>query len=834
MAFSATNKAPGVYIDEVQVAGPIPGASTSIAAFIGPAKSGPIDEPTFLTSWTEFVNKFGGEPDEKGNRNPYFPTSDIVYVTYAMRGFFDNGGVGCYFTRVSAAERAGAVVNNVSGPALSITAKAEGTTGNNISYAVTSAATVPQVPGGIQAVRINATLDITEMARTPEGMTRISISDEVNFVEGDVILLQHSDNENQQERVVVQRVIDAGDTTDIVLNRALSHDYGDEVQIRIADLERGQQVIRLNQTAELSAHTYVKLSQGQGSQQVDEVVYIEAIEESFIYLKTPLSQRFSMDAGQASVQVQTATEVAYAETALSDAAKKSDTVLVVDSVDGFAVGDTIAIGDQAGATYDRLAIAAINADDNEITLDGILAHAHASGAAVAVANLEAGQRRFRLTSTDGIYSGSYLKLDDGTTDTTAVVSSVGANGFVMLDSPGLLENLEVSATGPTVTTWEFSITLNNPSASQSDKTQTFANLSMDYRNPRYFPKIVDNPGSGSWWVDVTLPANSSGTPPPPDNMPNGSGNLSGGANENLADIDAAKYVEAIALLQPLTDVSILCIPDGAPPQGSDDPLAATVQNAMLAYCLNNEDCFAVLDPQLNATVDEVKTQIGWLTPKERGYGALYYPQVIIPNPVSGEMPAQLVVQPSGHLAGMYARVDDQQGVFKAPANETLIGALTVAQEISVQNQGFLNEDSVNVIRTFPGSTAPIVWGARTVVDNTDTQWRYINVRRLLIFIEKSIQDGTRFAVFEPNNKTLWGTVKRQVVGFLTNQWQNGALVGDTPDQAFQVIVNDELNPPEQRALGILTFEVILYPTTPAEYIVFRIIQEPGGPRVTEA
>jgi phage tail sheath protein FI len=122
-------------------------------------------------------------------------------------------------------------------------------------------------------------------------------------------------------------------------------------------------------------------------------------------------------------------------------------------------------------------------------------------------------------------------------------------------------------------------------------------------------------------------------------------------------------------------------------------------------------------------------------------------------------------------------------------------------------------------------------GARTL--SNSTQWRYINVRRLLLYIEKSVQNATRFAVFQPNNPSLWATIKRQVSDFLYTVWRDGALFGATPAQAYRVKVDEELNPPSIRALGQLIIEVVLYPVTPAEYIVFRVIQQPGGPSVSE-
>jgi hypothetical protein len=171
-------------------------------------------------------------------------------------------------------------------------------------------------------------------------------------------------------------------------------------------------------------------------------------------------------------------------------------------------------------------------------------------------------------------------------------------------------------------------------------------------------------------------------------------------------------------------------------------------------------------------------------------------------------------------------------VHKAPANEQLSGVIGLRHVLTDDEQGPLNELGINVLRWFSGRGV-VAWGARTLAPASRTQWRYVNVRRLLNFIEESIQEGTQFAVFEPNGLPLWQTVKRQVTEFLTRVWRDGALFGATPDQAFRVRVDEELNPPGQRALGQLVIEVLVYPVTPAEFVVFRIIQRPGGPDVQE-
>ncbi|MEO7143704.1 MAG: phage tail sheath subtilisin-like domain-containing protein, partial [Bryobacteraceae bacterium] len=184
------------------------------------------------------------------------------------------------------------------------------------------------------------------------------------------------------------------------------------------------------------------------------------------------------------------------------------------------------------------------------------------------------------------------------------------------------------------------------------------------------------------------------------------------------------------------------------------------------------------------------------------------------------------------VAGVFANNDNTRGVFKAPANEPITMALDLEQILTDDEQGPLNEKGIDVIRAFPGRGI-LVWGARTIAPSDVTQWRYNSVRRFVSFVEMSLRDGTRFAVFEPNNLTLWGTVKRLVTDFLTVQWGEGALVGATPDQGFSVRIDAQLNPPQTVALGQLIIEVKLYPAPPAEFVVFQIIQQPGGATVSE-
>jgi phage tail sheath protein FI len=180
-----------------------------------------------------------------------------------------------------------------------------------------------------------------------------------------------------------------------------------------------------------------------------------------------------------------------------------------------------------------------------------------------------------------------------------------------------------------------------------------------------------------------------------------------------------------------------------------------------------------------------------------------------------------------------ARTDTERGVFKAPANVTISEVLDVQRRLTDAQQGPLNVAGVNVLRVLPGSNRVNVWGARTTVDPYVTDWLYVNVRRLLLFIEESIQDGIRWAVFEPNNQGLWKALERVIRAFLREQWRAGALFGDEEDQAFRVRIDEALNPPSSRNKGYLFIEVKVAPTRPAEFIIVRIGLFDGGAEIEE-
>ena len=287
------------------------------------------------------------------------------------------------------------------------------------------------------------------------------------------------------------------------------------------------------------------------------------------------------------------------------------------------------------------------------------------------------------------------------------------------------------------------------------------------------------------------------------------------------------------------NVTMVAVPDlvtvATKDDGSiDEEMFLGAQKQLIDYCEASHNKMAILDvpPGLNATrALEWRSRLA----RDSAFGALYYPNVVVPNPLArpgatnGEL--YLTVPTAGHVAGVWARTDAARGVWKAPANEAVRGIVRLENDVTSGEQDLLNPEGVNCIRSF-GSYGTKIWGARTLA-KTDPSWRYINVRRLFNFIEESIQRGTQWAVFEPNDFDLWQRVKRNITSFLRGLWTQGALVGATPEQAFYVLCDASNNPPSSVDEGKLIVEVGIAPVKPAEFVIFRISQWQGGGSATD-
>jgi hypothetical protein len=257
---------------------------------------------------------------------------------------------------------------------------------------------------------------------------------------------------------------------------------------------------------------------------------------------------------------------------------------------------------------------------------------------------------------------------------------------------------------------------------------------------------------------------------------------------------------------PYREVSLVYAPNAA----------NDVAKEIIAHCEKLHFRFAVIDgPKVVSDLNSLdpRTNI-----QDTTYAAFYFPWIVIPDPETGAM---ISVPPGGHTLGVYARTDNERGVFKAPANEVPQGVLRLTADITDNDQGNLNPRGVNAIRTFPGRGIRI-WGARTM--SSDSLWKYVSVRRLFIFLERSIYEGTQWVVFEPNDPRLWARVSDTIRLFLRGQWRIGALFGRTEEQAYFVTCDESTMTQDDILNGRLVCEIGIAPVRPAEFVVFRIFQ----------
>ena len=792
---------PGVYIEEGTGPGVIAGGGTSTAAFVGPAAHGPIGLPTRITSFDDFVRVYGGS--RSGRPFPYlYAGSTPFYLAFGVEGFFRNGGTQAFIVRVGTAVQASAAIQNqASKTAAIVQALADGGVGNNVSIAVEPSALLTVVTGS--------------SALTAVSPTAVTVVSAAPFRVGDQVT---TDGSNRAEVTGIQ-----GST--LTISTALAGAVlGDT--LRIADLLKlVADDFRLDSTEGLAKGATV-LMNATDRAVVDHV----NSQTGFIGLAGGPPKKYTLTTPP------TVTPVRMLAIADNVTAGPSATVanpagnlvsrVTVDKPDQFVPGDTVTSDGTHSATVDRII-------GNDVWLSTQLA---GLGAVLRLADVAPGTTSFRLDRTAGLAPGSALTLSDGNAahNSTVIVESVTPAGLVTIAAtPAVSHTFSLAVTPgnePWVISQEFRLVVTPPSTSAA-AAERIEPLSLEPSHPRY---VLNKGVVSSDWIEVVPPASPPGTTAYPGALakPAASAPLTGGLDDQPQSLTAVDYQAGLDRLRDVDDVNLVVVPDA-----SSHPDRQSIQQAAIDHCLDLQDRFAILDsapgipPFGPGSVEEQRAQVT----ADRGFAALYYPWLITRDPTgTGPTPRTMTIPPSGSIAGVYARTDQERGVHKAPANTDVRGVLGLEQRLSDRLQGPLNLEGVNVLRIFPGNAQVIVWGARTTVEPDITDWLYVNVRRLLLYIEESIQEGIRWAVFEGNDLSLWQKLNRTITAFLTEVWRDGGLFGAKPEDAFQVRIDEALNPPSERALGRLHIEIQVAPVRPAEFIVVRIGLWDGGGDVSES
>lgn len=348
--------------------------------------------------------------------------------------------------------------------------------------------------------------------------------------------------------------------------------------------------------------------------------------------------------------------------------------------------------------------------------------------------------------------------------------------------------------------------------------ERWLDLSMDTNDSRYVQTLVNSVTSGSLYVRVT-DMNSASTPPADRPAVTSATALAGPGSDPTAS--GTELTAALSTFDFIDGPLTFNMPGVATTAGADN---ATVQANLLAYCLARGDCFAVLDPAENLSAANA---VAAAAAAPSAYGALYFPWIYISDPSSNAAGGIKKVAPGGAVLGQYSRVDTLRGVHKAPAgiDTRLAGAVAVETKLSNVDLDTLSAGLVNAIRQMPGVGVAIM-GARTLKSTSAD--RYVSTRRTLNYIRVALLNSTRWALFEPNDSTLWGGLSTQIQSFLLQMWQQKALRGGTPAEAFYVKCDDSNNTQQSIAAGQVNIEVGVALQYPAEFVVIRIGQWQGG------
>jgi phage tail sheath protein FI len=475
----------------------------------------------------------------------------------------------------------------------------------------------------------------------------------------------------------------------------------------------------------------------------------------------------------------------------------------------------------------------------------------------------------RLASSAGVEAGTILELmlpdvDDVVGALQKVVSVNRATGELILAATGLDAAQQTAQAAAVlagkrlgVRSREFRVTvrlLRQPDALVPSRGETvidsevFRNLSMDVRHSRYAPTVIGSldgkprladrrPEGESWYVRVrdtaTAESDLESVRPGPealvDVLPDGRRRAARHAlvagGDSIGTLTDDMYVgkddpvpeqrTGLHSLRNIEEIAIVAVP------GRTEP---ALQSALINHCELMRYRFAVLDSP--APNDDSLNDVQNLRQQyDTKYAAIYYPWVTIPDPfpqTTARAP-ELPVPPSGHMLGVYARTDVERGVHKAPANEVVRGIVGLRRLITKEQQDILNPFpvNINVIRDFrPDNRGLRVYGGRVITSDSD--FKYVNVRRLLIFIEHSIDRGLQWVVFEPNAEPLWARVRRSISNFLTLVWRNGGLEGTKAEEAYFVKCDRTTMTQTDIDSGRLICQVGIAPVKPAEFVIVRI------------
>lgn len=818
--------APGVYVEEIEIgAKPIEGVGTSTAGFIGMAERGPLNKPTLVTSFAEFQRIFGSYLDKKDfkitidQKNIY-----MSFLAYAVEGFFANGGKRAYIVRVAE--------NTSNIPSLGYLPDITGMSSNLYQAVNTGEKTlkIPSSPANKLIQLTNSDSLLIQDGSQSEYMTAVGYAK---------VLSLDSKLENSYPNDDISKVI------------KLTPEGLGTPPLKSEDIIKGADTITLKSNIGSLPENSPILIKDTDPTKLEIVVLKDSVNNAKS-VKLTKGLKYSHSEG---------TEIQKLTTTASSIRKKpiynvdvGMKILPINVEDeDFEQNDCIRVEHGTIGPEYFIITKTTPLEAKEIWLDGEFKYKHLEGCGIQqlvpslkvnasnqgtwgnnikirvkqslpifAATLKSkvdNQNTLNLDTINGMEKGTLLRLPTSPETFKNVTKVIKDTNQVVIDSDVTLNKDD------RVSIIEFDLKV-----SFKGYEEIFKNLSMNPQHSRYIKKMITSETSQLITIeeltetpDPTRRLLQTNDPEPAWELNNGNNgipttkaeliNVYKGSDDN----PDPQLWTGLQAFKNIDDVNIIAIP-GITVQ--------ELQNELIIHCDTlMKDRFAVLDSIENSDLTKIKEQRNLYDSK---YAALYYPWLNVFDTISQN---QINVPPSGHICGVYARSDTERGVHKAPANEKINGILGLEKVgnteriITKGHQDTLNPLGINCIRSFPGRGVR-VWGARTI--SSDSLWKYINVRRLFLYIEESIDEGTQWVVFEPNDEKLWARVKQTITQFLTQVWTDGALMGTTSEQAFFVKCDRTTMTQNDIDNGRLIVQIGVAPVKPAEFVIFRIAQWTAG------
>jgi phage tail sheath protein FI len=797
--------APGVYVEETSFRSKsIEGVSTTTTGFIGPARYGPVTQtPDILTSLGDFERVFGG-----GEQLAYGRTSLHNFLWHGARAFFSEGGRRLYASRVFRQ------LNNADyvDPGLQNNAEAEmddsaqnyhdgharadrgGTTGVNFRA---------RFPGKAGNVRLQFVLRLGgKLARSSSGAIQSGVGDrDLVYVQQPAsgsttvnaqALLDAAQGTTAQpsngaideaERVadfvaayVDEDIVDSADAADKAIAAALHVNLRDAIRIASEEAEKiataMQQIADAQTIIDNTASTAAAIAAAEKNRDDAQALINSGARTTVLAARNmvSLTKRGSRSVRPSSTSAASAAAgraVAKLDEMIAAAGR---TVTIGQFLSATVSGNSILLANQAGQTVTL-------APENEarsVTINLELIPEGTNLIGQVWENIALDPQRMQNGLLDNVFSYfTHEPANQELARTLPIIVVAGdgvTNGITALET--VFEDLDAL------------VTALDDALSHSRQPQSITQVALTGGNDGIRPGAADYEGRAN-----------------PDDP----------------------FKTGLKQFEDLEDISIVAAPGhsyGYQNGYQDD--ARSIASQLIIHAQTMRYRIAVLDSGNNLPISSVREQRAFYDSK---YAALYYPWIRVLDPITRQ---EITLPPSGFVAGIYARNDINRAVWKAPANEVVNLALGFERTINKAQQDVLNPEGINCFRFFEGR-GMLLWGARTI--SSDPEWKYVNLRRYFAYLERSIDRGTQWAVFEPNGEALWANVRRTIQDFLLNEWQMGALLGDKPERAFFVKCDRSTMTQNDLDNGRLICLIGIAPLRPAEFVIFRIGQWTGDRRV---